>query len=218
MMNSYVVPISNSCQNVEILIKKSRFIGYLGHADCEEQARDFLAGVRAEHRQARHVCHAFVIGHNRNIQRFSDDGEPAGTAGAPILDAIKAFKPLPDGGELSDIVVAVVRYFGGILLGTGGLVQAYSQTAAKTLAEAKYTYRTLVSVAEIHVDYADIGRLEQELRGQWRLGETRYEDSGGTLTLYYPIGEIAQLHSQVAALTSGRYQPVEVATRWENFA
>lgn len=216
-MNSYVVPISSSCLGAEIKIKKSRFIGYLAHADCEEKARDFLTNVRAEHRQARHVCHAFVLGHNRNIQRFSDDGEPAGTAGAPILDAIKTFQPLPGTGELSDVVVAVVRYFGGILLGTGGLVQAYSQTATKALTEARYTRRALVAVAEIHVDYSDIGRLEGELRGQWRLGETRYEASGGVLILYYPIGELAKLRSQVAAITSGRYQPVEIATRWENF-
>lgn len=214
-MNSYAVPSSCAQPSVEIVIKKSRFIGYLANASCEEEARDFLGSVRAEHRQARHVCHAFVIGENRGIQRFSDDGEPAGTAGAPILDAITGFRPLSD-EVLSDIVVAVVRYFGGILLGTGGLVQAYSQSAAKTLARARYTRRTLVGVAEVAADYADIGRLEEGLRGQWRLGSTRYEAQGGALSVYYPDGALPELRSFLAQLTSGKYQPVEVDRRWVN--
>ena len=113
----------------EKVIEKSRFLTYAAHTAGEEEARAFLASVRAQHPLATHVCYAFIADRLGNLQRFSDDGEPQGTAGMPILNVIKA-------QELYETTVAVVRYFGGIKLGAGGLTRAYSSCAAEALSAA----------------------------------------------------------------------------------
>lgn len=107
----------------EKIIEKSRFITYSAHVESEEEARAFIAKIRSEHSLATHVCFAFISDKTGNLQRFSDDGEPQGTAGMPILEVLRA-KGLKESG------IAVVRYFGGIKLGAGGLVRAYSKAAA----------------------------------------------------------------------------------------
>ena len=104
----------------EIVIKKSRFIGHASPAASEEDAIAFLQSVRQQHREANHNCYAYIIGVNSGIMRYSDDGEPGGTAGVPILEGLK-------NRGLVNCAVVVTRYFGGILLGAGGLVRAYSQ-------------------------------------------------------------------------------------------
>ena len=110
----------------EKIIEKSRFITYSEHVESEEDARAFIAEIRSQHSLATHVCFAFIADKLGNLQRFSDDGEPQGTAGVPILEVLKAKK-------LYETVVAVVRYFGGVKLGAGGLVRAYSSAAAENL-------------------------------------------------------------------------------------
>lgn len=138
----------------EKTIERSRFITYSAHAESEEEARAFLAGVRKEHTLATHVCYAFIADKAGNLQRFSDDGEPQGTAGVPILEVLKAKK-------LYETVVAVVRYFGGVKLGAGGLVRAYSSSAAENLDKADI--RTLEVCAEyaVSVDYAGIDGVQK---------------------------------------------------------
>lgn len=118
----------------EIIIEKSRFIGYAKNAESEEEAREFLTKIRSSHPFATHNCYAYIA-ENGVIARFSDDGEPQGTAGMPILEVIKNKK-------LVNTAVVVTRYFGGIKLGAGGLVRAYSQTAAAAIdAAGEKTYR-----------------------------------------------------------------------------
>ena len=104
----------------EIVIQKSRFIGYAAPCETEEEALAFLRCIKEKHRDARHHCYAYVIGLNAGIMRYSDDGEPGGTAGLPMMDVLKNVRAV-------NCCVVVVRYFGGILLGTGGLVRAYTQ-------------------------------------------------------------------------------------------
>ncbi len=104
----------------EVTINKSRFIGYASPCATEEEALAFLKSIRDRHKDARHHCYAYVIGKNKGIMRYSDDGEPAGTAGLPMMDVLKS-------RDVVDCAVVVVRYFGGVLLGTGGLVRAYTQ-------------------------------------------------------------------------------------------
>lgn len=113
----------------EKIIERSRFLTYSFHAESEEEAREGIARIRAEHSLATHVCFAFVADKIGNLCRFSDDGEPQGTAGMPILEVLK-------NKGLYETVVAVVRYFGGIKLGAGGLVRAYSSAASENLANA----------------------------------------------------------------------------------
>lgn len=134
---------------IERVVEKSRFITYVSHTAGEEEARAFLAEIRAMHPLATHVCWAYVADKVGNELRFSDDGEPQGTAGMPILGVIRAQK-------LYEVSVAVVRYFGGIKLGAGGLVRAYSASAAEGLnAAPKRTYAPCRECL-VKVDYAQI--------------------------------------------------------------
>ena len=112
----------------ELVIEKSQFISYAAPAATEEEALEFIQAIKKKHRDATHNVPAYVIGENNDIQRFSDDGEPSGTAGVPMLEVLKK-------EDLRDTVLVVTRYFGGIKLGTGGLVRAYTK-AAKLALEA----------------------------------------------------------------------------------
>lgn len=138
----------------ERIVEKSRFLGYCAHAAGEEEARVFLSRVRAEHPQATHVCYGFVADKTGNLQRFSDDNEPQGTAGMPILNVIKAQK-------LFETAVAVVRYFGGIKLGAGGLTRAYSTSAAEAVAAAQLCEYAVCVPLEIKAEYAETNALLQ---------------------------------------------------------
>ena len=113
----------------ELIVKKSRFIAYTAVAKSEDEAKAFIAEKTKEHKKARHVVFAYVL---PNIEKWNDDGEPRGTAGLPLLNAIKR-------RNLSNVVVVVVRYFGGILLGKGGLMRAYGKAAGQALDAQNFT-------------------------------------------------------------------------------
>ena len=117
-MNADYLTLSHEGSD-ETVIQKSRFIGYASPAGTEEEALLFIRTIRERHRDATHNCYAYIIGRNQGIIRYSDDGEPSGTAGLPMIDVLKS-------RGLTDCVVVVTRYFGGTLLGTGGLVRAYT--------------------------------------------------------------------------------------------
>ena len=138
----------------EKIIEKSRFITYSAHVESEEEARAFVAKIRSAHSLATHVCYAFISDKTGNLQRFSDDGEPQGTAGVPILDVLKNKK-------LFETAVAVVRYFGGIKLGAGGLVRAYSSSAAENLAAADIRSLEMCVELAIEVDYTGIDSVQK---------------------------------------------------------
>lgn len=140
----------------EKIIEKSRFLTYSTHVESEEEARTFLAEIRKAHSLATHVCYAFIADKTGNLQRFSDDGEPQGTAGVPILEVLKAKK-------LFETAVAVVRYFGGIKLGAGGLVRAYSSSAAENLDGADIRVLEVCAEYLIEVDYTGIDSIQKYL-------------------------------------------------------
>ncbi len=140
----------------EKIIEKSRFIAYVKHVESEEDARGFLACVRKEHSLATHVCFAFIADKAGNLCRFSDDGEPQGTAGLPILEVIK-------NKNLTETAVAVVRYFGGIKLGAGGLVRAYSSTTSEALSNASIHSVELCEEWSVFVDYTGVDGLQKYL-------------------------------------------------------
>ena len=145
MNRSYVTVAERSCE--EIVINKSRFIGYAAPCETEDEALAFLRKIRERHRDARHCCYAYVIGRNAGIMRYSDDGEPGGTAGMPMMDILKSEKAV-------NCCVVVVRYFGGILLGTGGLVRAYSQGCKTALQAAGLVRMELSSTIRCTVSYS----------------------------------------------------------------
>ena len=137
--------------------KKSEFIGYACQCKTEQEALDFIAKIRKKHADAKHNVYAYQIKEN-NIARFTDDGEPQGTAGMPVLDIIKKT-------GFTDACIVVTRYFGGILLGTGGLVRAYSH-AAKLAAEAAHviTYERFIT-CELICDYTDYDKIRASYQG-----------------------------------------------------
>ena len=131
------------------IIEKSRFITTSGHISCEEEAKDFIADIRRKYPDATHNCYAYIADNLGNFPRFSDDGEPSGTAGMPILEVIKNKK-------LYETAVVVTRYFGGIKLGAGGLVRAYSGSAAENLEQAEKVLYDTCSQSEYCVDYSAV--------------------------------------------------------------
>lgn len=141
----------------EIVIQKSRFIGHVKRVETEEEAIHFVQKIKKEHKDATHNCSAYMIGEHDLIQKASDDGEPSGTAGVPILEVLKK-------KGLKDTAVVVTRYFGGIKLGAGGLIRAYSGSASQSIDEIGVVKRQLMQLAEIHIDYTLLGKVENELR------------------------------------------------------
>lgn len=156
--------------SAEIVIKKSRFIGYAKPVETEEEAIAFIEDIKRMHRQATHNCSAYIVGERDQYQKASDDGEPSGTAGKPILEVIK-------NKGLKNVAVVVTRYFGGIMLGAGGLVRAYTDGAAAGIEAAEEIVCVLHREVFVDVDYTWYGKLENELHGRGtRVGGTDFTD------------------------------------------
>ncbi|MCI0153583.1 IMPACT family protein [Dermacoccus nishinomiyaensis] len=202
----------------EIEVKRSRFLCELtpvGAGDDEASevaARAVVEAARKQHWDARHHCSAFVLGPQRQVRRSNDDGEPSGTAGAPMLEALVA-------SGLSDVVAVVTRWFGGTLLGAGGLVRAYGDVVRAALAEARVvTYeRRLVVAADVAI--ADVGRVENALRAAGRhVDGVDYAQgaASGTARLVLAVTEAdrAALESELASLTGGSADLDECGQRW----
>lgn len=184
----------------EIVIKKSRFITRLAHVTTTEEAEAVIAAVRKQYWDARHNCVALVVGPAGDQQRSSDDGEPSGTAGVPMLEVLRH-------RELTDVVAVVTRYFGGVLLGAGGLVRAYSSSVSQALDAATIVHREMRAEVAVAVSHADAGRLENVLR-EWATANgatfrpVEY-DTAVTFTLLVPPARLAPLDEVVASATSG---------------
>lgn len=156
--------------DTEIEITRSRFLTRLERVDSEDAARAAIARVRAEHPRARHHCSAFVLGPDGRIQRSNDDGEPSGTAGAPMLDALVS-------AGLSDVVAVVTRYFGGVLLGAGGLTRAYRSAVADAIAAARRVRRAVRRDVTIESAYDVAAQIEAEARRRgYAVGAAAYSD------------------------------------------
>lgn len=138
-------------------IKKSRFITYLHRTESEADAKAFLTAIRRLHPDATHHCYAFIIGEHNEIKRSNDDGEPAGTAGVPMLECL-------DRNHMQDIIAITVRYFGGIKLGAGGLIRAYSKSVSHALSTAQITKKQWMEKYEIRFSYDLIGRIDYYFR------------------------------------------------------
>ena len=152
-MNTYKTVIGNAVS--QFTEKRSRFIGYVSHTENDDEAVAFIENIRAQNSDARHNVYAYVLKHE-NRMRYSDDGEPHGTAGKPILDII-------NGCELKDVTVVVTRYFGGILLGTGGLVRAYSKACKDVLETSEKCLIVPGNAFNIACEYSDYAKLEKLL-------------------------------------------------------
>lgn len=143
----------------EIIIKKSRFLCYLHTCHNEEDAKAFILRVKKEHPNANHHCYAFLIGEHNELARSNDDGEPSGTAGVPMLECLHH-------RQMQDIVAVSVRYFGGIKLGAGGLIRAYTKSVAEALESAILTKKQTMLRYQVHFSYDLIGKLDYYFRQQ----------------------------------------------------
>jgi len=198
-------------------IKRSRFITVLQRTGDEDSARAVLGALRREFHDARHHCPAFVLGPDRNVQRSNDDGEPSGTAGVPMLEALLKRETAPGVADLSDVTAVVVRYFGGILLGAGGLVRAYSDSVSSGLELAPLVRRQRLRICAVPVPHAAAGRLENELRTHgFVMAGASYEAQTTVLRLAVPDrpGALAQAGERLAALTAGSTMLVHGETEW----
>ena len=140
----------------EIIIEKSRFIAYAKPVESEEEAIAFIASIKKKHKDATHNVPAYLIGEQNEIQRYNDDGEPSGTAGVPILEMMKK-------EDLKNLVVVVTRYFGGIKLGTGGLVRAYTKSAKMAIDASQIIFKSKLTQLIFRVDYNLLGKIEYEI-------------------------------------------------------
>ncbi len=191
----------------EVEVKRSRFLCTVRRVEDEASARQLVDSLRKQHWDARHDCSAFVLGPSGSVQRSSDDGEPAGTAGAPMLEVLR-------GHQVSDVAVVVTRWFGGTLLGAGGLVRAYGDAVRAGLQEAGTLTRELVHEHLLEVGHADAGRVESELRSRGvEVLDVRY-GAGVALLLGVRSDEQQHLHGLVAELTSGTAGLVPGRERW----
>jgi uncharacterized YigZ family protein len=186
-------------------VKRSRFLCTLARVESEDAARGVVDRLRREHWDARHHCSAFVLGPDAAVQRSSDDGEPAGTAGAPMLEVLR-------GREVSDVVAVVTRWFGGVLLGAGGLVRAYSDAVRAALDEVGTLERRLLTEVALVLDHADAGRVETELRS--RGVEVLDVSYGARVRLLLGTADPGALERSVAELTGGRAVPEAAGERW----
>ena len=201
-MDAYKTLGSAACGDV--VINKSRFIGHGAPAHTEEEALAFLQAKRVEYKDASHNCFAYIIGKNAGIQRYSDDGEPGGTAGLPIIHVMQAQKVV-------DAVVVVTRYFGGILLGAGGLVRAYTQGAVLALEAAQVVTMHPTHTYLLVVDYQRWGKLENFLAAQpIRMLSTEY-GTDISVTLEVKQEDADALLYGIAGATDGRAEALLVA-------
>jgi len=208
---SLVAPVE-----AEIEVKRSRFLARLEPVLDETSARAVVDSARKRHWDARHHCSAFVLGvegapgragESGVIQRSSDDGEPAGTAGAPILEVLT-------GRGLTDVVAVVTRWFGGTLLGTGGLIRAYGDAVREACEAARPVRYRLLDRVEVDVPAADVGRVENELRS--RGVSVASTDYGVLATLHLDVDPtaLAEVGALLAQVTGGAADPRRVGASW----
>lgn len=180
----------------EIIINKSRFIGYSMPIESEEEALKFIEKIKTKHRDATHNVYAYVLGKDSNTQRFSDDGEPSGTAGIPALEVIKK-------EDLRNVVVVITRYFGGVKLGGGGLIRAYTKGAKIGLEAGIIIDMVLHQKIKIRIDYTLYGKVENYLiNEEYIVDETIFDDAVNTF-VYIEEPKVAEFYKIIADLTNG---------------
>lgn len=181
----------------EIIIKKSRFIGHAKPVSTEEEAVAFVEEMKKKYWDATHNCSAYVVGERDQYQKALDDGEPSGTAGKPILEVIK-------NRGLKNVAVVVTRYFGGIMLGAGGLVRAYTDGAVAGIDAAEPIVNVLHREVRVDVDYTWYGKLENELRNRgYLVGDVSFTDRVSVLCLP-EAGEADKFQAWITDITQGQ--------------
>ena len=180
----------------EYIVEKSTFIGYAKPIKTEEEAIEFVNEIKKKHKDATHNVWAYTVGENMNIQRYSDDGEPQGTAGIPTLEVIKK-------EDLRDVVVVVTRYFGGIKLGAGGLVRAYTKGAKVGIEAGIVIEKVKYTEVKIKIEYTQLGRIQNEIMNLgFKVKDTIYSEDV-EIIVYSKIEDVQSLIDRMIDITSG---------------
>ena len=184
-------------------INKSRFLTYIKHVETEIEAQEFISSIKKKHFDARHDCSAYIIGERSEIQKSSDDGEPSGTAGAPMLEVLKK-------NELSDIVVVVTRYFGGIKLGAGGLIRAYGKSVTLGLDVSTIVKKSIFNCYKLDLNYDLLGSFENYLhQKEIRIQNKDYSDIV-SFTLLLAQNDSENILKDITNLSAGRIKIEEL--------
>ncbi|MFS8542542.1 MAG: YigZ family protein [Limnochordales bacterium] len=184
-------------RSAEIVIKRSRFIGWGSPVETEEAALELLNQIRAEHPQATHHCYAYRVGLGTETVRFSDDGEPAGTAGRPILEVLQR-------EDLRNALIVVTRYFGGTLLGAAGLVRAYPQAARAAIDAAGIVRQRLHARLAVVLDYEWLGKVQHWLQEQGAVMESGDYGAKAALQFLVPEPTVERVRTTLLELTNGQ--------------
>ena len=187
----------------EFIVNKSRFIGYASPCQTEEEALAFLRLIREKHKDATHNCYAYVIGENAGIMRYSDDGEPGGTAGLPMMEVLKS-------RGVVNCCVVVTRYFGGVLLGAGGLVRAYTKGCAIALNAAQVVRMILSNRVLLDVPYSLWDRVNHQLKSLPVILEKAKFAASVEATLLIQTKDLDEVAQKIAALTDAKAEWLEV--------
>lgn len=205
MGQSYFIPFSEYAED-SFAEKRSKFTGRLWHVETPEEATARVKEMREKYWDATHHCYAYIL-REGNLMRYSDDGEPQGTAGMPILDVLRH-------EGLVDVCCVVTRYFGGILLGTGGLVRAYTEGAKRAVNAAGISEMSLFSVLLITCPYNLLGVVQQLLPQHGCAVEETDYGADVTLTVTQPAGRLTELNTALADATAGKVSAEEIETRF----
>ena len=189
----------------EFIVNKSRFIGYGAPVETEDAALGFLTEIRRAHPQASHNCYAYILGANMGVMRYSDDGEPGGTAGVPILEVLKA-------RGVVNACVGVTRYFGGVLLGAGGLVRAYTQGAAAAVNACGVGVMHPTARVLMDVPYPLLNRVDFFLKSAPVVVEERTFAQTVTMSLLVRVADESSLTAKLVDLSDGALDPVRFDT------
>jgi uncharacterized YigZ family protein len=192
----------------ETEVKRSRFLCRVERVETEAAARAVVERARKEHWDARHHCSAFVLGPDGALQRSSDDGEPSGTAGAPMLEVLR-------GRAVSDVVAVVTRWFGGTLLGAGGLVRAYGDAVRAGLDAAGVRERVLAALFDVEVSHADAGRVESALRARG-VGVRDATYAAERVSLRLAVEPATDLDAVLAEVTGGTVWSTPAGHAWSD--
>lgn len=177
--------------------KKSEFIGYAKRCENEEEAKAFINEIKAMHKQATHNCYAYVIGENMGIQRYSDDGEPQGTAGIPILEVMKK-------SNVTDCAIVVTRYYGGILLGAGGLTRAYTKGASIAIKAAKVVEKVKGQKLLFTMEYDMLGKIQYIFNEKnWHIEDIEYTDKV-LLSTISEVSIVEEIEKEIIEISSGK--------------
>lgn len=183
----------------EIIINKSTFIGYSNNVNDEDDAKDFIQKINKKHYDATHNCYAYMLGDTMSIAKCSDDGEPSGTAGVPILETLKK-------ENLTNTVIVVTRYFGGIKLGSGGLIRAYTKGATIAINSNTIVEKLIYTPLNLTVDYSYVGVLQNYIEDNNILISPTTFLEKVTFNLYLPSEKIDSYIKTLTNLTNGKGQ------------